>query len=109
MGWGRWLLLGDLGQQMDIADQQAEIEKLKDQLHSRHRPSTAVDRQLTTLQRENDELKLYLAAIIRLLLARKVATLEEVKAMVTAVDREDGVEDDRFTGSLLPNKDPDGH
>ena len=34
MGWGRWLLLGDLGQQMDLADHQAEIDNLKEELRS---------------------------------------------------------------------------
>jgi len=61
---------------------------------------------LETLQRENDELKLYLAAVLRLLVAKKLATASEIKAVVAAVDREDGVEDKRFTGGMLPGADP---
>ncbi len=34
MGWGRMLLLGDWGQQMDIHDQRADIEALKRQIRS---------------------------------------------------------------------------
>jgi hypothetical protein len=102
MGWGRWLLLGDLGQQMDLADHQAEIESLKEQLRSRTAVPASVEERLETLQRENDELKLYLAAVIRLLVAKKVATTEEIKMVVAAVDRSDGVEDNRYEGPMLP-------
>jgi hypothetical protein len=47
-------------------------------------------------------LKLYLAAVLRLLVAKKVATADEIKAVVAAIDREDGVADNRFTGRMLP-------
>jgi len=103
MGWGRYFLLGDLGQQMDLADHEAEIENLKRELRSRPKVSDAVEQRLDTLQREADELKLYLAAVLRLLVARKVATADEIKAVVAAVDREDGVADNRFTGRVLPD------
>jgi ATP-dependent protease ClpP protease subunit len=33
MGWGRWFLLGDWGQQMDIQEQKQEIEELRQQLN----------------------------------------------------------------------------
>jgi hypothetical protein len=54
---------------------------------------------MCTLQRESDELKLYLAAVMRLMVAKK-ATADEIKAVVAAVDREDGVADNRFTGAM---------
>jgi hypothetical protein len=106
MGWGRWLLLGDFRQQMALADHEAEIEKLKEQLRSKQTLPSSVEQRLETLQRENDELKLYLAAVLRLLVAKKLATESEIKAVVAAVDREDGVEDKKFTGVLLPGADP---
>jgi hypothetical protein len=102
MGWGRYFLLGDLGQQMDLADHEAEIENLKRELRSRPKVSDTVEQRLDTLQREADELKLYLAAVLRLLVARKVATADDIKAVVAAVDRADGVADNRFTGGVLP-------
>jgi hypothetical protein len=102
MGWGRWLLLGNLGQQMDLADHEAEIERLKDELRSKQAVPSSVEQRLETLQGENDELKLYLAAIIRLMVGKKVASTDEIKALVAAVDREDGVEDKKFTGPMLP-------
>jgi hypothetical protein len=102
MGWGRWLLLGDLGQQMDLADHQAEIDKLKEELRSKQAVPSSIEERLRTLQRECDELKLYLAAVIRLLMAKKVATTDEIKTVVAAVDREDGTTDSKYTGPMLP-------
>jgi hypothetical protein len=102
MGWGRWLLLGDLGQQLDLADHEAEIENLKKQLQSKPTLPSSVEQRLETLQRENDELKLYLAAVLRLLVAKRLATVDEIKTVVAAVDREDGVADNKFTGAMLP-------
>jgi hypothetical protein len=94
--------LGNLGQQMDLADHEAEIERLKDELRSKQAVPSSVEQRLETLQGENDELKLYLAAIIRLMVGKKVASTDEIKALVAAVDREDGVEDKKFTGPMLP-------
>jgi hypothetical protein len=58
MGWGRWLLFGDLGQQMDLADQRAEMDTLRRQLRSKHKASASVAQGLEELRRDNDELKL---------------------------------------------------
>jgi hypothetical protein len=102
MGWGRWLLLGDLGQQMDLADHEAEIEDLKRQLRSKQTIPSSVEQRLETLQRESDELKLCLAAVIRLMVAKKLATTDEIRTLVAAVDREDGVEDKKYSGPILP-------
>ena len=101
MGWGRWLLLGDLGQQMDLADQQAEIERLREQVQSRPAMPSSSEERLQALQRDNDELKLYLAVVIRLMVAKKIATADEIKAIVAAVDREDGVEDKKYKGPMV--------
>jgi len=102
MGWGRWLFLGDLGQQMDLADHQAEIDNLKEELRSKQAVPASIEERLNILQRECDELKLYLAAVIRLLMVKKVASTDEIKAVVAAVDREDGSADQRYSGPMLP-------
>jgi hypothetical protein len=103
MGWGRWFLLGDIGQQLDLADQQAEIESLKWELQ-RQRPAAtpSIEKRLERLQRENDELKLYLTGVVRILVAKKIATIDEIKALVTAVDREDGALDNTYKGPIVP-------
>jgi hypothetical protein len=104
MGWGRWLLLGDLGQQLDLADHEADIARLRDELQSKQAESESVEHHLAALQRENDELKLYLAAVLRLLVAKNIASIDEIRRVVAAVDREDGIEDQKYSGPLLPDR-----
>jgi len=99
MGWGRWLLLGELGRHLE---QQEDIEHVERQLRWRRQASSSMEKRLKRLQRENDELKLYLASALRLLVAKGVVTPEELRAMVAAVDREDGADDGRYGGSLAP-------
>jgi len=100
MGWLRYLFLGDLGQQLDLADHRAEIESLRQQLASRHVVSGPVDKQIQALQRENDELKLYLVAVLRLLVAKGVATADEMRELVNNLDREDGAQDTKYGGEI---------
>ena len=74
MGWGRMLLLGDLGQQLDLQDQKQEIESLRRELRSASagRTNSGVERRVARLEQENDELRLYLAALIRHLTAKRI-------------------------------------
>jgi hypothetical protein len=103
MGWLRYFLLGDFGQQLDLADHEAEISRLKEELHSRRVASTSFDSsRLEALQQENDELKLYLVAVLRLLIAKKVASAEEIRSLVDIIDREDGQADNKYRGEMLP-------
>ena len=87
MGWGRYLVLGDL-----------DLEKLRSQLVT-HRMQTVrrqatslkvMGRQVESLQIECDNLKLYLAALIRLLVENDLCTREELEAIVDKIDGEDG-------------------
>jgi hypothetical protein len=89
MGWGRFLLLGNLGQQLDLSDQQREMDDLRDEL-SRMRRSEGNATTIAELRAENDELRLYLTALMRLLATKGVVTREELEQIVVAIDAEDG-------------------
>jgi cell division septum initiation protein DivIVA len=100
MGWGRFFLLGNIGQQLDIQDQRAEIDDLRDELQrSRARPAGS-PAEIVALQAENDELRLYLAAVVRLLISKGLVSREEMKQVVDAVDAEDGVRDGKYGGKV---------
>lgn len=100
MGWGRFLLLGDLGQQLDLADQKSEIENLRNELRGSraagHGDAGAIER----LQAENDEMRLYVAAIVRLLISKGIVSREEMRQVVDAVDAEDGTRDGGYRGKM---------
>jgi hypothetical protein len=100
MGWGRYLLLGDLGQQLDLADQKAEIANLRAEIRRSRSSASGSTGLLEQVQAENDELRLYLAAVIRVLLAKRVVSIDELRQIVDAIDAEDGSVDGRFTGNL---------
>jgi hypothetical protein len=79
MGWGRYLLLGDLGQQLDLQD----IRSAFDEQDERDRTQ---EETIQTLWRENQQLKLAVTAISRLLLRKNVATAEELEQISRAID-----------------------
>ncbi|MFA6243273.1 MAG: hypothetical protein WC655_20210 [Candidatus Hydrogenedentales bacterium] len=108
MGWGRYLLLGDFGQQMDLADQKAELDHIRCELqdsrvstYSASNDTSELRRDINVLQCENDELRMYLTALIRLLLSKGAVSKEELTAIVNAVDSEDGLPDSRYSGPVL--------
>ena len=51
------------------------------------------DEDLMKLRRENDELKLYIAALVRLLINKGTLTADEITRMVEIIDAEDGAMD----------------
>ena len=100
MGWGRFLLLGDLGQQFDLTDQKSDLDRMREELNRAREVAAYSMNETRSLSAENDQLKLYLAAIIRLLVAKGVATSQEMSEIVEMVDAEDGTADGRFSGSI---------
>jgi hypothetical protein len=102
MGWGRMLLLGNWGQQMDIEDQKSEIEELKQKVeaNSGEREALSVRSRVSQLETENAELRLYLAALVRYLGNRGVLR-EDFRTMVEIIDSEDGQTDGGYKGKIL--------
>ena len=70
MGWGRMLLLGNVGQQLDIGDLNNAIAGMQSAVAQNENVDTEQGRAIERLQKENQELKLYLATLMRLLAAR---------------------------------------
>ena len=101
MGWGRTFLLGDVGNRLDISDCEADIRVLKESLMEIHHEGQNIDSELLAVQRENDHLKLYLAAITRLLISKGVLDKDEIEKMVDIIDAEDGAMDGKARGEVL--------
>jgi hypothetical protein len=101
MGWGRMLLLGNLGQQLDIEDQRREIQELRSKIRSESRGAVpGIEVRLDVLERQSDEMKLYLAALVRYLAAKGQIDLKEFGRLVDEIDAEDGAADGRYQGNL---------
>jgi regulator of replication initiation timing len=101
MGWGRTFLLGDVGNRLDISDCEEDIRVLKESLMEIHHEGQNIDSELLALQHENNHLKLYLAAITRLLISKNMLNKEEIERMVDIIDAEDGAMDGKVRGDML--------
>ena len=101
MGWGRTLLLGDIGNRLDIEDTEQDIARLKRQISGNFNKDMSQDQKIEALINENAELKLYLASLIRLLMAKGSITQQELEAMVKSVDAEDGKSDGRLDTEIV--------
>lgn len=86
MGWGRMLLLGNVGQQLDIGDMENAVNQMQSAVQENQAVDLKQERSITELQRENQELKLYLATVVRLLVSKGVLKQEEVEATVNAIE-----------------------
>lgn len=100
MGWGRYFLLGNLGQQLDLSDHEAEIAQLRGQIANRRFDEETSSQRLDWLRQENEELKLYHVSLMRLLVSKGVVSREEIQRVVEAVDAQDGSADGRYSGDM---------
>ena len=87
------MLMENVGQQLDIQDlnrsieaMQATLRRSEDELRRNASTDFEQSRSIQALKRENQELKLYLATLMRLLVAKGVIQQEEVDAAVNAVE-----------------------
>lgn len=101
MGWLRTILLGNIGNRLDIEDSEREIARLKQTVHSfEKRGAASIDR-VDALVAENAELKLHLVAVLRLLIKKGVISKEEIETMSDEVERQDGKTDGRYFGPIV--------
>ncbi len=88
MGWGRYLLLGNFGQQLDLQDRQREIERLRHHLDSQWSRDRTQDAQIAALREEIHDLKLYLASLVRLLASKQLVTQAEIEDLVQMIEND---------------------
>jgi hypothetical protein len=89
MGWGRFFLLGDVGQQLDLQDRQRDVDDMRRQFSSQWSRDRSQDAQIKALRTETEELKLYVASLVKLLTRKGIVTQGEVEQIVDAVERSD--------------------
>jgi hypothetical protein len=80
------LLLGDVGQQLDLGDLSGEVARMQDAFAGNADMDREQGEAIEQLQAENRELKLYLATLLRLLVAKGVVRADEVETTVRAIE-----------------------
>ncbi len=88
MGWARTLLLGDVGNRLDIEDAEVEIERVKRELGQKQDTDRTQSQQIEQLLKENVQLKLGLAALAKALVGKGVLSAEDLGRWVDLIDQE---------------------
>jgi hypothetical protein len=90
MGWGRTLLLGDFGTQMNVNDVERDVESIRQFLQTQATDHHSQEARMDALQKENHDLKLYVVTLIRLLADKKILSEADLNRFVDRVDPSDG-------------------
>ena len=88
MGWLRTLFLGDIGNRLDIGDNEHRIRQMRAALRSNRRVDASQDERLALLERENEQLEILVSALAQMLAARGVIDEEELAPFVAALDEQ---------------------
>jgi len=87
MRWAQLLLLGNVGQQIDIEDVENDVERLRARIADQQSTNRNQDDAMVTLRREITDLQLVVGELTRLLVAGGVVPAEAVERLVRGVDR----------------------
>ncbi len=87
MGWARTLLLGDIGNRLDIADTETDISDIHVKLAAKRHLDETQDIAIQRLQKENEQLELCTALLVKTLERKGVLTSDEVSNLVRMIDR----------------------
>jgi hypothetical protein len=82
----RTLFMGDIGQNLAIQDIEERLDQMR---QDKSRAAGSQKRQIEALQEEVHELRVRLAVLMKLLVAKKVLTAEEIASMIAALEPED--------------------
>ena len=97
MGWMRTLLLGDIGNRLDIADTERSVSALRQSQQRTVKNLHARDREIERLKDELERQKLAIQALTRFLVQKDLINDQELQEFIEAVDAEDGVVDGKMT------------
>jgi hypothetical protein len=92
MGWGKMLLFGNVGQQMDIEEIREYLSTAIDEINKGDKTDDDQNREIAKLKRRNQELQLYVLSLGRLLAQKGILTEPELSAMVAAIEQASGKE-----------------
>ena len=93
----RTLLLGDIGNRLDIADAERSVSALRQSQQRTAKNQHARDRQIETLKDEVERQKLAIQALTRFLIQKDLIDDLELREFIEAVDAEDGIMDGKMS------------
>jgi len=97
MGWMRTLLLGDIGNRLDIADTERSVSYLEQDQQRTRRELHERELQIANLKDEVERQKLAIQALTRFLVHKELIDEQELEDFIEEVDGEDGVVDGKMS------------
>ncbi len=97
MGWARTLLLGDIGNRLDIADAEVDIHEIRIKQRSAESALNAKERDIATLKDELGRQKLATQALTRFLIEKGLIQATDLADFISQIDAEDGVIDGKMS------------
>ncbi|MFO0841501.1 MAG: hypothetical protein U0797_03740 [Gemmataceae bacterium] len=82
-----------------IAELRSEVNRLRDTARAAGPDPRLAE--LSELRAQNGELRLYVAVLLRILVAKGLVTREELEKLADQIDAEDGRRDNAYTGAKL--------
>jgi uncharacterized coiled-coil protein SlyX len=86
MGWARTLLLGDIGNRLDIGDAENEIRTLRDLLRRNRSLDMTQEERLAMLERDNEQQQILIVALAKILAAHGLIDAEGMEPFIEALD-----------------------
>jgi uncharacterized coiled-coil protein SlyX len=86
MGWARTLLLGDIGNRLDIGDAEAAIARLRDNLRRNRSLDMTQEERLAMLERDNEQQQILIATLAKILAAHDLIDTEGMEPFIEALD-----------------------
>ncbi len=96
MGWMRTLILGDIGNRLDIADTEADIRALRNKHQAGAKTLEDKTREIDRLKNELGRQALAIQALTRFLISKSIVEEEELARFITEIDAEDGIMDGKI-------------
>ena len=98
MGWMRAILLGDIGNRLDIADTEKEIGNLRRNNREKADVLNNHAQVIHELREALGQQTLVIQALTRFLIQKGLVVEAELSAFIDELDAEDGSRDGRMTG-----------
>lgn len=85
----RTILLGDIGNRLDIEDSEKMIRTLRNSLRKTKRISRSNEDRITSLEEENEQLELLVTMLMQRLQERNILSGEEIRSLAEIIDPPD--------------------
>ena len=86
MGWMRTILLGDIGNRLDIEDAEKGIRALRLSLSKAKRTTRSNEERIANLEEENEQLELLITMLLRRLQEKNLFNGDEIRSLTEIID-----------------------